>query len=248
MLVTLRLILIYTKWYFLSILDYERSAIIQQMSTFLYMILIGGSITLMLLFYLRKKENNSSFTDDCSTEFETYKRLLKHTPRPTEKDINRFIEWVSDHHSWYKHLSDNRETPFIFYLDTSFKKSPEQVFSSFKIDPNTTGGYGNLSYVADISVRLLPDDDSRDNRVEAGLSIVDETGKVVPLPYEAIQLGTFMMSRFLHSYAFKNTSKINSENEPDFCSVDRHEKLISDLKKHISSMLDTLYKQKSSLF
>lgn len=43
-----------------------------------------------------------------------YKKYVTRINRPTNEQINNFIEFVGGDHSWYKHLPENRDAEFIF--------------------------------------------------------------------------------------------------------------------------------------
>lgn len=46
-----------------------------------------------------------------------YLRMVRETPRPSEKQIVAFADFVSRAHSWYKHLpQEGRGSPFFIYL------------------------------------------------------------------------------------------------------------------------------------
>jgi|GEM_PF-1656890 hypothetical protein len=47
-----------------------------------------------------------------------YRRLVNQLPRPTDEQVNQFVEYVSNAHSWYKKLPYlTKGVPFCFYLD-----------------------------------------------------------------------------------------------------------------------------------
>ena len=43
-----------------------------------------------------------------------YFELLKKYQVPTEQDNDRFLRLFANEHSWYEHLTDDRERLFIF--------------------------------------------------------------------------------------------------------------------------------------
>ena len=46
-----------------------------------------------------------------------YVAAIQHLPRPTLAQTERFARYVSEAHSWYKHLPIRPKVPFVFYLD-----------------------------------------------------------------------------------------------------------------------------------
>jgi hypothetical protein len=47
---------------------------------------------------------------------ESYLELIRNYEAPTNDDIDRFIRLFANDHSWYKHLSDERDGTFFYYL------------------------------------------------------------------------------------------------------------------------------------
>ncbi len=52
-----------------------------------------------------------------------YLEVIKKLPIPTESQTNQFALFVSDAHSWYKHLPVYPGQPFFFYLDPNAGRS-----------------------------------------------------------------------------------------------------------------------------
>ena len=46
-----------------------------------------------------------------------YLDIVKQLTRPTPLQTNNFLEMVSMDHSWYKHLSPEIPSVFVFYID-----------------------------------------------------------------------------------------------------------------------------------
>ena len=153
-------------------------------------------------------------------------------------EIEKFIQMVSDDHSWYKHLSFKREDPFVFYLETGYHDHNSAIV------PHKRGAYGNLNYYTEnYTGNFIPNEEGKikDRRLIIGLSIVDHTGFIVPLPKEAVELGTFMMSRYLHGRAFKNGHTYFDADEPKISYAQKHEEIITDLRSHLIHMVDVLF-------
>ena len=47
----------------------------------------------------------------------SYSDLARTLPVPTEEQARKFADYVTQAHSWYKHLRTNPPVPFVFYLD-----------------------------------------------------------------------------------------------------------------------------------
>ena len=52
-----------------------------------------------------------------------YLEVIKKLPIPTESQTDQFALFVSDAHSWYKHLPLYPGQPFFFYLDPNAGRS-----------------------------------------------------------------------------------------------------------------------------
>lgn len=179
-------------------------------------------------------------------EYQAYKELIKTLPKPTISQIDNFIDYVARDHSWYKHLTQEREEPFVFYFDPNAGKrlisvdetSKENKDHIFHFDNNPPfvyqRNYGFWQYYATkYTVNYIPNNDGsvRDSRPYIGLNIVDENGILTKLPPYVIERSTFMMSSYLHKSVFEWVG-------PAF---ELHTELINELRDHLISISDMIY-------
>ena len=183
-----------------------------------------------------------------------YKNSMQNLPMPTIGQTEKFIDFVANNHSWYKHLPEERLEPFIFYLDPNAGKILErieekEIFNNKKhycfkemSSPNYQTSYGTWQYYTNCySVNFIPNSDGSisDTRPLIGLNIINIEGEANEIPEEVINHGTFMMSRYLHKRAFENAHNYSDENGISF--AENHKIIISELKQHLSSFLNFIY-------
>ena len=184
-------------------------------------------------------------------DFKEYKELLNRYPKPNEAKLDRFIRKVSRDHSWYKHLPRERKEPFIFYLDPNARRKLIKVEDKgffkkkqyFTFEPSEASEL-NLDwqyYTTNYTVNFIPNNDGsiRDSRPFIGLNIINESGIAEPLPREVIEMGTFMMSRYLHQ-SFEDKTQY-FENDPPVSYSQKHEEIISELKVRLNLILNDIY-------
>ncbi|MEI7502776.1 MAG: hypothetical protein WCJ61_05790 [Paludibacter sp.] len=184
-----------------------------------------------------------------------YKQLLSGTIKPTEAQINSFIDMISTEHSWYKRLNANNDSPFLFYFDPNvgrklikitstgiFKKKTTYEFESSRKINTYQQNYAALYYLSDPTQihRYINTDESIRNDVWIlGPTIINRTGLAEQIPFELIKNGTFLMSRYLHP-AFKDSHDLFDDSLKISYSK-KHETIIKELRIHIMNLADFVY-------
>ena len=146
-----------------------------------------------------------------------YRRRVAKCPRPSERQIDDFIDFVCDAHSWYKHLPllppGNR---FVFFLDShageemrvglfgriTFRERLETDPVKFHYTWMTTSDYrerfGSLTYAGGagkafrIGASILDDTEAR---------IYGKTGRALALPAELMEAGSAEVTGVVHRHA-----------------------------------------------
>ena len=163
-----------------------------------------------------------------------YLDIVKALPKPTPRQTDNFIKFVSSHHSWYKHLGFENETPFVFYLDpnagrtlknnkSSIKNPFQSHFIPLEEDKEAKSHqlrYGCWNYYFAI-----------DSQPFVGLNIIDDSGIKVPIPGELIQKFTIGLTGYLH-YRVPDAGGIYAIN---------HHKLINEIHLHLDNVLSLIY-------
>ncbi len=139
----------------------------------------------------------------------SYTSLVRDLPKPTEEQIRRFAEFVSDAHSWYKHLPISPTSRFVFYLDphagqqmahkswgrTEFVDVPS-TSAPFHYSTKPTEFYreqfGYLNYYAPYGTSFLVDSPigRLDTSSSLGLFVVDDEGQRIPIPNRSVAAGS----------------------------------------------------------
>ncbi|HEY3369398.1 MAG TPA: hypothetical protein VGK10_01040 [Prolixibacteraceae bacterium] len=200
----------------------------------------------------------------------SYIKLIKQLPQPTPLQIDKFIELLSINHSWYKHLSQNRSHDFVIFLDPNAGRSfrniskvsiidtdhilKEAVFCDFiDIDKDEEGsnyqnskGFWSYFITEGITEPLDPikeNEGRHDSRPYLALNIVDDSGLIRPIPDELIEKCTIKLSRYLHDcYSLENSNGFDDEGVPPNIYIQKHEEIIKDLKSHMLSIVDMIYR------
>jgi hypothetical protein len=126
-----------------------------------------------------------------------YKNSMQNLPMPTIGQTEKFIDFVANNHSWYKHLPEERLEPFIFYLDPNAGKLLERIeeresFNNKKhycfkemSSSNYQTSYGTWQYYTNCySVNFIPNSDGSisDTRPLIGLNIINIEGEANEIP------------------------------------------------------------------
>jgi len=183
-------------------------------------------------------------------DYKEYKELIQRYPKPNQRLTDFFVRKVSYDHSWYKHLSSERKEPFIFYLDPNASRKLKKVEESggftyyefMPVEPKKNINTGWQYYTTNYTANFIPDADGsiRDSRPFIGLNIINDYGIAEPLPIEVIEMGTFMMSRYLHR-GYEDKTERFDKNNPSVSFSQKHMEIISEIKIQLNLILDNIY-------
>ena len=194
-----------------------------------------------------------------------YLDIVKQLTRPTPLQTNNFLEMVSMDHSWYKHLSPEIPSVFVFYIDPNAGRKLEvnvkkHLFRKDEIlyrfcpyhdykAQEYIDKYGHWNYyTTNYTINHIPEADGgiRDSRPILELNYLNKERVLEPIPEEIIKLGEVGVTAFLH-YSFKisdldykfNTSRVNDE--LGLIYNKKHVDLISTIHNKLDNILDFLY-------
>ena len=168
-------------------------------------------------------------------ETRSFESLVECLTIPSYKQTLRFINFVSNDHSWYKHIGIHREKPFVFYLDPNVgrslltpNKDPKLLeFLPFEEDKDAHNyisrfGYWNY-YTEGYTANFIPNANAtmKDSRPYLELNILDPNGKLVPIPEAVVSAGKLQLSGFLHG---------GLKERPE------HLSLIAGLEQHLNNL------------
>lgn len=181
----------------------------------------------------------------------TYFELIKDLPRPTDHQTESFIHDFSLAHSWYKHLSFDKPTQFVFYLDpnagrTFFKKRGNySTFINKEEDQNAKiyqSGFGHWNYyTTKYTINYIPDEGGnvRDSKTFIGLAIIDSEGLSLPLAEDVLEMCSIGVTGFLHG-SFANSKDICRLIE-GHSNKAMHIELMAKIRSHLHSLLQKFY-------
>jgi hypothetical protein len=145
-----------------------------------------------------------------------YVRLARQLPRPSLAQTKRFARFVSDAHSWYKHLPVCPKVPFVFYLDPGAGMNLVQTRTGetalvpvtdestrFHYTWQKTEDYrrrfGHWNYHAAYGTSFLfAGEGGVVSTAGTGLKVLAESGDWVGLPADLAGQGTALVSALVH--------------------------------------------------
>lgn len=155
-----------------------------------------------------------------------YLEQIKQFQGLSTEDLEQFICVFINDHSWYKHLSDERDGTFFFYL------LPPQV----RIDNKAI-----ISYVWSNSLSKSWDENyaSEQERDEA---IMDNLLSAHFIPKEILEIGKIKLSRYIHSSFSEATNYfIESPDKKSFAEL--HQEIIKDLRKQLKELVERCFEK-----
>jgi hypothetical protein len=147
-----------------------------------------------------------------------YRRITSRLPRPTPEQIDAFVAYVSDAHSWYKHLPWRRCVPFVVYLDPGAGRDrvvgadgrlsvARREVRGFHHSALATDiwreRFGHLNYAqsnATQGVTLAEGGVSRSMGDNSALIFDPADDAVLPLPPQALQIGEVRLSSLVQRW------------------------------------------------
>ncbi len=155
-----------------------------------------------------------------------YLEQIKQYQAPSTEDLEKFIRVFINEHRWYKHLSDERDGTFFFYL----------------LPPSTTMvNKLIISYVWSNSLSKSWDENyaSEQERDEAMMDILISEYSI---PKEIIEIGKIKLSRFIHgSYSDATDYFIESPDKKSFAEL--HQEIIKALRKHLNELVESCFEK-----
>ncbi len=135
------------------------------------------------------------------------------------EDIYQFIQFFSNQHSWYKHLSDERNSTFFFYFL-----------------PNTNEKVNHLSIQFIWSSSLFKSwDEAYTNEEERDESMLQNIMSEYSIPREILEYGKIKLSRFIHN-SFSTSLESFVENQARKSFAELHQEEFIQLEKHLNKL------------
>ncbi|MBD2102011.1 hypothetical protein [Leptolyngbya sp. FACHB-261] len=131
----------------------------------------------------------------------TYAQIVQQLPLPTWQQSERFARFVSDAHSWYKHLPLYPKVPFVFYLDPHAGENLEansRGHYTWQTTKTYRERFGFWNYFAPYGGSLTLEDGSISRLTRPGLKILLSTDDWVAVPPALQAAGTAYVNAMLH--------------------------------------------------
>jgi len=147
-----------------------------------------------------------------------YFELLKKYQVPTEQDNDRFLRLFANEHSWYEHLTDERERLFIFFIAPPSVKNQDRAILNY--------GWDNFI--------------SWDEEIDGEKELFETIQNKFQIPAEILELGKIRLSRFIHERAYSTSTNhlIDVVIKKSFAEL--HQDAITDLRKHLNKLVKSV--------
>jgi hypothetical protein len=155
---------------------------------------------------------------------ESYLELIRNYEAPTNDDIDRFIRLFKNEHSWYKHLSDERDGTFFFYILPPITANENTAITSYVWSNSLSKSW----------------DENYANEQERDEAMMDNLIAEHSIPKEILEIGKIKLSRFIHG-SFSNTTNYFIERPERKSYAELHQEIITDLRKHLNELIGVVF-------
>ncbi len=149
-----------------------------------------------------------------------YLEQIKLYQAPSTEDLEKFILVFMREHSWYKHLSDERDGTFFFYLLPP---------------PVTKDNKAIICYFWSNSLSKSWDENYA-NEQERDEAMIDNLIAEHSIPKEILEIGKIKLSRFIHG-SFSNATNYFIESPEKKSFAELHQEIALDLLKHFKNLI-----------
>jgi hypothetical protein len=149
-----------------------------------------------------------------------YLEQIKLHHAPSTEDLEKFILVFMREHSWHKHLSDERDGTFFFYL-----------LPPITANENTA----IISYVWSNSLSKSWDENYA-NEQKRDEAMIDNLITEYSIPKEILEIGKIKLSRFIHG-SFSNATNYFIESPEKKSFAELHQEIALDLLKHLKNLV-----------
>lgn len=159
-----------------------------------------------------------------NTYLKTLAKIRKHNGFSSD-DINQFVRSFSYAHSWYKHLSDERNSTFFFYLVPPTNSSDDTTLI--------------INYLWSNSIHNW-DEAFEDEEVRNEVMIQNIMSEY-SIPREILEFGKIKLSRFIHA-SFSRATEYFIESPERKSFAELHQEEFIDLEKHLNKLNEFVFK------
>ncbi len=157
---------------------------------------------------------------------EVYFSQIRYLKKLSPEAIRLFVESFSNAHSWYKHLSDERNGTFFFYFLPNTNEKVNQL---------------NMEFIWSNSLLKSWDEEFK-NEEERDESMLQNIMSEYSIPREALEFGKIKLSRYIH-YSFSTATEYFVESPERKSFAELHKDITNELFDHLNKLSNFIYSQ-----
>ena len=150
---------------------------------------------------------------------EAYISQIRNSNKFSNDAISQFVQSFSNEHSWYNHLSDERNGTFYFYLLPPTNSSENSLIIKYIWSNCLTKSW----------------DEEFTNEEERDESMIQNIMSEYSIPREILEFGKIKLSRFIHN-SFLTSLESFVENQARKSFAELHQEEIIYLEKHLNKL------------
>ena len=150
---------------------------------------------------------------------EAYISQIRNSNKLSCEAISKFVQSFSNEHSWYKHLSDERNGTFFFYFSPSTNPNYNDAIIKYAWSNNL-----NKSW-----------DDNYVSEQERDEAMIQNIFSEYSIPREILEFGKIKLSRFIHN-SFSTSLESFVENQARKSFAELHQEEFIQLEKHLNKL------------
>lgn len=153
-----------------------------------------------------------------------YLEQIKQFQGLSTEDLEQFICVFINEHSWYKHLSDERDSTFFFYLFTPQVRIDNKAIISYFWSNSLSKSW----------------DENYDSEQERNEAMMDNLFSAHFIPKEILEIGKIKLSRLIHG-SFLNATEYFNESPDKKSFAELHQEIIKDLSKQLKELVERCF-------
>lgn len=161
---------------------------------------------------------------------EAYISQIRNSNKLSCEAISQFVQSFSNSHSWFKHLFDERNSTFFFYLLPATNTSENSLI---------------IKYLWSNSLRKSWDEEFT-NEEERDKVMIKNIMAEYSIPREILEFGKIKLSRFIHG-SFSDVSHYFTESPKRKSFAELHQEEIIYLEKHLNKLNDYILEHEFNL-
>lgn len=161
---------------------------------------------------------------------EAYISQIRNSNKLSCEATSQFVQSFSNAHSWYKHLSDERNSTFFFYLLPPTNSSDNTLIIKYLWSNCLTKSW----------------DEEFTNEEDRDESMIQNIMSEYSIPREILEFGKIKLSRFIHdSFSGATEHFVESPERKSFAGL--HKEEIIYLEKHLNKLNDFILEHEFNL-